>query len=225
MLAFLDLKTRDGLMPIWRNMCLSTVYLMTLGLYAKENGKRLYWEKVKTESRVTIYKAKVTNQVAFRGVGQIQGSPEKLISVIENPTGWKNWIENLKFGKLIEEVSPSHKIFYQAIRSPFPISDRDVVFESKTYRDSPDMFRIEMRSVVHPKVPKSIGVRVNILFTRYHIEKIDENTMNVTFETLSNPGGTLPGFMVNWASANYPITLFEGLRRELNTLQKTQAKK
>lgn len=225
MLAFLDLKIRNGLMLFWRNMCLSTVYLVALGLYAKENGKRLYWEKVKTESRVTIYKAKVTNQVAFRGVGKMKGKPETLISIIENPEGWKNWIENIKFGKLIEAVSPTHKIFYQAIRSPFPVSDRDVVYESKIFRDNPESFRIEMKSVLHPKAPKSIGVRINILFTRYHIEKIDDNTMNVTFETLSNPGGTLPGFMVNWASANYPITLFEGLRRELSMLKKPQSKK
>ena len=188
-------------------------------------SKELDWVKVKTVKGVSVYKAEVKGRVAFRGVGKMKGKPETLISIIENPTGWKNWIENIKFGKLIEAVSPTHKIFYQAIRSPFPVSDRDVVYESKIFRDKPERFGIEMKSVLHPKAPKSIGVRINILFTRYHIEKIDDKTMNVTFETLSNPGGTLPGFMVNWASANYPITLFEGLRRELNTLQKTQAKK
>jgi hypothetical protein len=188
-------------------------------------SKELDWVKVKTVKGVSVYKAEVKGRVAFRGVGKMKGKPETLISIIENPAGWKNWIENIKFGKLIEAVSPTHKIFYQAIRSPFPVSDRDVVYESKIFRDNPESFRIEMKSVLHPKAPKSIGVRINILFTRYHIEKIDDNTMDVTFETLSDPGGTLPGFMVNWASANYPITLFEGLRRELNTLQKTQAKK
>ena len=188
-------------------------------------SKELDWEKVKTVKGVSVYKAEVMGRVAFRGVGKMKGKPETLISIIENPAGWKNWIENIRSGKLIEAVSPTHKIFYQAIRSPFPVSDRDVVYESKIFRDNPENFRIEMKSVPHPKALKSIGVRINILFTRYHIEKIDDNTMVVTFETLSDPGGTLPGFMVNWASANYPITLLEGLQRELNRLQKTQAKK
>ena len=35
--------------------------------------------------------------------------------------------------------------------------------------------------------------------------------MRVTFETLSDPGGSIPDFVINWASENYPVTLFEGL--------------
>jgi hypothetical protein len=143
------------------------------------------------------------------------GSPEDLVVIIENPKGWKNWIENFKSGKLIEEINPEHKVFYQAIKSPFPVSDRDVVFESKIIRDSPDKIRIEMKSVTHPKAPRTIGTRIDIIFTRYSIKKINQNRIAVTFETLSHPGGALPDFLVNWASESYPITLFEGLRRAL----------
>ena len=178
-------------------------------------GKEIAWEKIRTEKGVTVYRADVQGRVAFRGIGEMTGSPEDLVVIIENPKGWKNWIENFKSGKLIEEINPEHKVFYQAIKSPFPVSDRDVVFESKIIRDSPDKIRVEMKSVTHPKAPKSIGVRMNIIFTRYIIETMKEGTMKVTFETLSEPGGALPDFLVNWASESYPITLFEGLRRAL----------
>jgi hypothetical protein len=77
-----------------------------------------------------------------------------------------------------------------------------------------------MKSVTHPNEPKSIGVRMNIIFTRYIIETMKEDTMKVTFETLSKPGGALPDFLVNWASESYPITLFEGLRKELDKIKK-----
>ena len=183
-------------------------------------ARELTWEKVKHEKGVTVYKATVENRVAFRGIGEMNGRPDELITIIENPNGWKNWIENFKSGKLIEEKNHNHKIFYQAIKSPFPVSDRDVVFESKILRDSPDKIRVEMKSVTHPKAPKSIGVRMNIIFTRYIIETMKEGTMKVTFETLSEPGGALPDFLVNWASESYPITLFEGLRKELDKIKK-----
>ena len=39
--------------------------------------------------------------------------------------------------------------------------------------------------------------------------------MQVTFESLSEPGGAIPDFLVNWASTNYPISIIEGLRREI----------
>ena len=178
-------------------------------------GSDVQWIKVKLEKGVTVYRAKIDTRTSFRGVGNLKGKPKDLISIIENPAGWKNWIENLKSGKLIEEINPEHKIFYQAINSPFPVSDRDVVFESRIIRDSPDKIRMEMKSVTHPRAPKTIGARINIIFTRYSIEKINQNKIAVTFETLSHPGGALPDFLVNWASESYPITLFEGLRRAL----------
>ena len=179
------------------------------------SGKEIYWKKVKVENEVFVYRAKINGKIAFRGVGKMMGKPEDLVSIIEDPSSWKNWIRNLKSGKLIEQLNQDHKIFYQAIHSPFPISDRDVVYESKIYRDHPKTIRIEMKSVEHTKAPKTIGVRIKIFFSRYIIETINENTIRVTFETLSTPGGHLPAFLVNWASENYPISLLGGLRKEL----------
>ena len=183
-------------------------------------GEEIAWEKIRTEKGVTVYRADVQGRVAFRGIGEMTGSPEDLVSIIEDPSGWKNWIENFKSGKLIEEINPEHKIFYQAINSPFPVSDRDVVFESRIIRDSPDKIRMEMKSVTHPKAPKTIGTRINIIFTRYSIEKINQNKIAVTFETLSHPGGALPDFLVNWASESYPVTLLNGLAVQLKNLNK-----
>ena len=183
-------------------------------------GEEIAWGKIKAEKGVTVYKADVQGRVAFRGVGEMTGSPEDLASIIEDPSGWKNWIENFKSGKLIEEINPEHKIFYQAINSPFLVSDRDVVFESRIIRDSPDKIRMEMKSVTHPKAPKTIGTRIDIIFSRYSIEKINQNKIAVTFETLSHPGGALPDFLVNWASENYPVTLLNGLAVQLKNLNK-----
>ena len=103
----------------------------------------LVWEMVKQEMGIAVYKAKTDGRVAFRGVGKMRGSPDAAAWIIENPSGWNRWIENFQSGKLLEEINPNHKVFYQAISSPFPVSDRDVVYESKIFRDSPDKVRIE----------------------------------------------------------------------------------
>ena len=151
-------------------------------------------EKIKTEKGVTVYRADVQGRVAFRGIGKMTGKPEQLISIIENPNGWKNWIENFKSGKLIEQINPSHKIFYQAIRSPFPFSDRDVVYESKILRDQPKTIRVEMKSIPHPMAPSTIGVRINILFSRYQIEKVDEQLADYNFCTQVLVGDQTDGY-------------------------------
>ena len=178
-------------------------------------GKEPAWEKIKTEKGVDVYTTKLDNRIAFRGIGLFKGNPEKLISIIENPNRWGNWIENFKYGKLLEEINANHKVFYQAINSPFPVSDRDVVYESKIFRNNPKNIRIEMKSVEHSNSPETVGVRINIIFSRYLIEKKNDQIMKVTFETSSEPGGAIPNFLANWAGRSYPVTLIEGLRREM----------
>ena len=174
------------------------------------------WEKVKTGSGVEIFEKKINGKIAFRGVGEIAGEPAKLVGILENPARWRHWINKFKSGHLVEKKSDFHKVFYQSFNSPFPVSDRDLVYESKIVRDKQSgTVVVEMRSIRHPKAPKSVGVRVNLIYSTYKIEPGAGNKMKVTFESMSDPGGAIPGFMVNWATRSYPITLFEGLRKEV----------
>ena len=174
------------------------------------------WKKVVTEDGVTVYEKDVGEMVAFRGEGLVTAPIGKLLYVIEDSAHWKEWIENFDKGYLIEKKSDFHKIFYQAFDSPFPASDRDIVYEARTRRDAKTgKVYVEMRSVLHPKAPKTVGVRVNLKYTRYEITPLKEGRLHVVLETLSNPGGSLPDFLVNWAQRDYPVKLFQGLRRQV----------
>ena len=181
------------------------------------------WSMVKSEKGVTVYEQKIGGKVAFRGVGRIEGNPAKLLGILENPKRWKHWIDNFQSGRLLERKSATVKVFYQAFDSPFPVSDRDMVYESVVSRNAKTgILSIDMKSVIHPKAPATVGVRVKLAYTRYRIEPAGKG-MKVTLETLSDPGGVLPGFMVNWASRSYPVTLFEGLRREMKRTDQKEA--
>jgi hypothetical protein len=72
-----------------------------------------------------------------------------------------------------------------------------------------------MRSIEHPLAPETVGVRATLLYTSYKIEPLPENRMKVVFENLSDPGGRLPNFLVDWASKSYPISLIQGLQKEM----------
>ena len=53
------------------------------------------------ESR--FFEKKVNGKVAFRGIGEIEGDPAKLVGVLENPARWKDWIDNFQSGRLLEK--------------------------------------------------------------------------------------------------------------------------
>ncbi len=174
------------------------------------------WSKVDTEDGVTVYEKEVGDFLAFRGEGYITAPIGKLLYVIEDATHWKDWIENLDKGRILERKSAFHKVFYQTFDSLFPAEDRDIVYEAKTRHDAATgKIFIEMRSVKHPKAPKTVGVRVKLKYTRYEITPLPNGKLHVVLETLSDPGGSLPNFLVNWAQRDYPVKLFQGLRKQV----------
>ena len=157
----------------------------------------------------------VGDRTAFRGVGIIEGSPEKLVGIINNPSRWKFWIDDLDEGKLLEKKSDFHFVFLQEIDAMWPVKNREIVFESIVSRVGPSQILVEMKSVNHPKAPKNSNVRAKVTYTRYRIDPLEGNRMQVTFENLSDPGGKIPNFMVDWASKSFPVTIIEGLREEM----------
>jgi hypothetical protein len=103
------------------------------------------------------------------------------------------------------------------------MKDREVVYQSIVSRSGPKTVQVEMKSIEHPQAPRNKDwIRTEIVFTRYHVEQINSQQIRVTFENLSNPGGNVPRFLIDLASRTYPITILEGLQREL--VKKVQKK-
>ncbi|MEC8043438.1 MAG: START domain-containing protein [Verrucomicrobiota bacterium] len=174
------------------------------------------WLLIKEKNGVKVYEKELDDRIAFRGVGIIPGKPEELVGVLHNPNRWKFWIEDLKEGKLLEQKSKFHFIFCQVINAPWPVKDRELVYESLVKRTGESKIVIEMKSVDHPSVKKTgKRVRATLEYATYMIEPIDDKKMLVTFENLSYPNGRMPELLTNWASQTYPLSIFYGLRREM----------
>ena len=93
----------------------TVVYLFILKFsYAQEINSD-DWEFVRERKNVKVYRMEVGDRTAFRGVGIIEGSPEKLVGIINNPSRWKFWIDDLDKGKLLEKKSDFHFVFLQEI--------------------------------------------------------------------------------------------------------------
>lgn len=173
------------------------------------------WEKVKEKDGIIVYEKKIGDRSAFRAVAILEGTPEKLVGILHNTQRWRYWIEDLDEGRELERISPFHAVYYQAIDTLFPASNRDLVFESVITREADSSILVKMRSIEHPLAPETVGVRATLLYTSYKIEPLPENRMKVVFENLSDPGGRLPNFLVDWASKSYPISLIQGLQKEM----------
>ena len=86
----------------------STLTLVSISYLLAQDQSADGWEFVRERKEVKVYRQEVGDLTAFRGVGMIEGTPEKLVGVIHNPNRWKFWVEDLNEGKLIEKKTDFH---------------------------------------------------------------------------------------------------------------------
>ena len=182
------------------------------------------WKFLRERKDVKVYEKEVGDRTAFKGIGIIEGTPEKLVGIIHNPKRWKFWIDDLDEGKLLEKKSDFHFVFLQEIDAMWPVKNREIVFESIISRVGPSQTLLAMQPANHPGAPTKSGRdRAAVTHTSHSLEPLEGNRMQVTFENLSDPEGRIPNFMVDWASKSFPVSIIEGLRKEMKSPSQEKA--
>jgi len=172
------------------------------------------WKKVNEESNIEVFLKPSPNKMLdiMKGVGLVDGPPEKIAFILLDSTQKKNW-DGLKKEKVLEQKSPLNKVFYQAYEVPFPFSNRDIVFRI-TCEKTKNGFLIKYNSESHPKAPKTIGERATI-HANYFLKRVKGNKTLASVEVIFDLKGDVPAFISNIISRKWPISVIKHVRRKI----------
>jgi len=184
-------------------------FISTLTL-ADKNG----WKKVNEESQIKVYlrPSPIKYLDIMKGVGLVDGPPEKIAYILLDSTQKKNW-DGLRKEKILELKSSINKVFYQAYEVPFPFSNRDIVFRI-TCKKIEDGFILTYASENHIKAPKTVGERATIN-AKYWLQRVKGNKTLATVEVLFDLKGEIPAFISNIISKKWPISVIKHVRRKI----------
>ena len=176
------------------------------------NGEK--WKKVNEESDIEVFLRPSKNNTLdiMKGVGVVDGPPEKIAYILLDSTQKKNW-DGLKKEKVLEQKSPLDKVFYQAYEVPFPFSNRDIVFRI-TCEKTKEGYLIKYNSEKHSKAPKTIGERATI-HANYSLKKIKGGKTLASVEVIFDLKGDVPAFISNIISRKWPISVIKHVRRKI----------
>lgn len=185
------------------------ILISTLSV-ADNNG----WKIVNEESQIKVYlrPSPIKFLDIMKGVGLVDGPPEKIAYILLDSTQKKNW-DGLRKEKILEQKSSINKVFYQAYEVPFPFSNRDIVFRI-TCKKIKDGFVLTYTSEHHLKAPKTIGERATIN-AKYLLKRIKGNKTLATVEVLFDLKGDIPAFISNIISRKWPISVIKHVRRKI----------
>ncbi len=176
------------------------------------------WEEIQKKDGITVYKAQIPNSkiVAFKGKVTINASAKKLLWVLSDRQHRHDWVDRLDINQDLEIISPTERVIYQSYKMPLFISNRDMVYKTVlTKNKDSGTYTLAMRSISHEKSPKTIGVRAELINSKYILTPLPGNKTEVIVEILSDPKGLLPAWLINLVQKSWPFKTLKGIRNQV----------
>ncbi len=191
-----------------------------LGLFFFSSGTLLAqsaWKLEKDQNGVKVYVRTVANQPMkeSKAIVQFSSTPEAVLEVIFDFPRYGEWVPRVINAREVERNGDSEIISYSLNDSPWPVSDRDLVLRNTIKRASDGSVTILLKGL-SGKVPEKSGiVRMTLYEGFYQISPKGNGQVEVVYQALFDPAGSIPAWMANMAVVDTPYDLLMGMRKKL----------
>jgi hypothetical protein len=193
---------------------LSILFFSFSFLFIQTAFSQYNWKLTKSSGRVSVYQSPIKNSAykAIKVECTLEGSYDKLLSVITNVNHYKDWVYNNKTSALLKTASPSEFYYYSETSLPWPMSNRDAVIHTTITRDGQDRF-LKITSVNYAGLvaKKSGKVRVPYSNINWYVTMPSAKSIHIVYTFEADPGGSMPGWLVNSFADKGPFESFKKL--------------
>lgn len=177
--------------------------LLFIGLAFAED-----WKSLGESDGVHVYQKQEqgSDLYAFRGQATTDISVAQLMGILRDESISKEWVDMMVFSNVIEQYSDTHMVLHQGYDLPWPVSDRDYVFDKKiVLNNKTKTATVKLTSIKHPKAPVNNDyIRAYGERTFWQFSVNSAGTTDITVEVLTDPEGSLPDWAVNSIQSNWP---------------------
>lgn len=177
------------------------------------------WEKVGDKDGITVTRREVPKRgfPTFRGRGVVKGSLFEVLAVLRDIKRHPQWLDRAKDVRLVRKINEREYVVYGRTDAPWPVSDRDAVYRSKTKVDLQNKtVTIHFWAVKNASVPKRSGVvRMENLRGHYTFKALAADKTWVEYQVDADPGGWLPKRIAKLATKWLPHRTLKGLRKQV----------
>lgn len=179
------------------------------------------WELKKSENGIKVYTREVANS-SFKEIKSsihLKTSLSSIVALINDRESYPQWVYKCGKSNTIKKISETEGIYYQTVVAPWPVDPRDIVVQVKTSQD-PTTKIVKIQSISKwdfiPKVKDHI--RVSEFTASWTLIPQKDGTVEVIYQLLVNPGGSVPVWIVNLAAVDGPyetsLKLGEWVKKE-----------
>jgi hypothetical protein len=190
------------------------------------------WQKIDDSDGIIAYKREIPGSpvIAFRGDADIDAPIARVASILVDIDRGTEWMDSLVDAHTVRRISDTEYVEYDHIGTPFPLTDRDFVYDAKLELQ-PESKKLVLRfhSVEDPKAPKTKYVRAELMQSSFTLTALDHGARtHIVADIHTDPKGSVPKWIVNLFQKSWPHNTIESLRKQAkkaNVVDHPQLKK
>jgi len=190
---------------------LSVFLLLTIN-----TGVTTDWKLRREESEVKIYTRNVAGSPfeEFRGIVTISNtSLTRVLDVIMDVKNYPVNFPNCSGAEVLEQKGKYNDIHYITIPTPWPVTDRDAIYEANTtFSENGKHARIKLTPRGDYKQENKGYIRVYNGSGFWDLDEIAPGTIQVVYQFHADPAGEIPAWLANSVIVSNPFKTLESLR-------------
>ncbi len=149
----------------------------------------------------------------------LPGNIEQMKSILLDISHYKDWSYALKKSVLIKQLGVGKLIYYSEFEVPWPATDRYFYADFELTEDtSGHAFKVVAVNIPD-YLPASRDLQqVTSVRGFWNITTISKKSIHVDYILELNPGGSLPGWVINLFSTKGPLETFENIKQKMISL-------
>jgi hypothetical protein len=197
-------------------LIISTAMLFSLFCKGQED-----WKLKQNKDGIEIYTKPLENSnlKGIRVKCYLPVTLSQLVTVIMDVNTAAEWVYSTKSSTLLKKVSAAEVFYYSEVNLPWPINNRDFIAHLKVSQDPHSKVVTIDGPVVANYVPeKKDIIRVRNSYGKWILTPL-KNMVRIEYTLETDPGGSLPAWLVNLFAAKGPHETFKNLKVQLNKPQ------
>lgn len=185
------------------------------------------WRLERNEQNILVYSRNSPNS-SFKEIKvetNFNAPLSVIVALLKDISAFPSWVYKCETAHVVKHQDHKEMIYYQKSDVPWPVSDRDMVVQSR-FRQDPATKIVYFNSVAMPDILplKADIVRIRKFKGSWTLTPIADGTVNVEYQIGIDPGGSLPAWMVNMASTEGPLITTQNLKKVVKQPKYQQAR-
>lgn len=168
-------------------------------LFISSTGTEKTWTKQLNKNGVQVFLRECDNCKIkeFKVQAKISAPISKVLALLLDFHNYPKWVFTNKGTFQLEKKNTDEYIYYTIIDCPKPTEDRDLIVDFKIAEQTDKKIYIKTSTLPKYIAEKPKIVRVQIFSGSWELVKISESETLVTTTCYSEPGGTVPSWLIN----------------------------